>query len=85
MDESSVCVVTEVCRREVEEVDHQEKLSPEEVGAHEEHDESEVQEVVENKVASNTCRSLNMCVILGEEVGNVTKLEEVETNPGSRG
>lgn len=42
MDQSVVCVVTEVCRREVEEVDHKENLSPPEMGANEKEDESEV-------------------------------------------
>jgi len=42
MDKSSVGVVAEICRSEVEEVDHQEDLSPEEVRSHEEHDEPEV-------------------------------------------
>lgn len=42
MNESSVCIVAEVCSREIEEVYNQKNFSPEEVGANEEHDESEV-------------------------------------------
>lgn len=81
MNQSMVCVVTEVCGREVEEVDDKENLSPPEMGANEEQDESEVEEVVQNEVASNAGRSLDICIVVGEEVPDITELEEVENGP----
>ena len=81
MNQSVVCVVAEVRSREVEEVEDKKYLSPPEVGANEEQDESEVEEVVQDEVASHAGRSLNVCIIVGEEVPDITELEEVENGP----
>lgn len=45
--------MAEVERRQVEEVDDQDQLSPDEVGSDEEHDEGKVEEVVEDEVAAH--------------------------------
>jgi hypothetical protein len=50
VDEARVGVVAEVERREVGEVEQQHDLGPDEVRAHEEHDEGEVQQVVDDEV-----------------------------------
>lgn len=51
--------MTEVERRQVEEIDYQENLGPEEVAADEQHDESKVEEIVEDEMASNSSCSLD--------------------------
>ena len=45
--------MTEVERRQVEEVDDQDHLSPNEVGSDKEHDEGEVEEGVDDEVAAH--------------------------------
>lgn len=46
-----------------------------------EHDKCELEEVVEDKVASNTSRSLDVVVVVGEEVPHVPDLEEEDYQP----
>jgi hypothetical protein len=74
-------VVAEVEGGQVEEVDNQNDLGPNKVGANEEHDESEMEEVVENEVASNTGGSLNVAIVIREEVPQVTDLKEEQGEP----
>lgn len=81
MDEARVSVVAEVQRAQVEEVEDEEQLSPVEVRADKEHDEGEVEEVVQNEVASNARRSVHNVGIGGEEMGNVAALENEEDDP----
>jgi hypothetical protein len=59
MDESGIRVVAEVERGEVDEVENENDLSPVEVRADKQHDKGEVEEVVEDEVASNTGSSVN--------------------------
>ena len=82
MDKSRIRVVAEVQGGEVDEVENQDNLSPVEVGADKEHDESEVEEVVEDEVASDAGGSMNDVRVAREEVTNVTGLENEEDNPG---
>lgn len=84
MDEARVGVVAEVERREVDEVDDEDELSPVEVGADEEHDKGKVQEVVEDEVAADAGGGVDGVGVLGEEVGDVAKLEDEEADPGER-
>jgi len=77
--------VAEVEGGQIEEVDNQNDLGPNEVGANEEHDEREMQEVVENEMASNTSSSLNVGIVTREEVPCVTNLKEEKSEPIKRG
>lgn len=45
--------MAEVERRQVDEVDDQDQLSPDEVGSDEEHDKGEMEEIIENEVAAH--------------------------------
>lgn len=74
--------MAEVERRQVEEVDDEDHLSPDEVGTDEEHDECEVEEVVEDKVAADCGCGLDMVGVGGEQVPDVTTLKDEEHNPG---
>lgn len=82
VDEARVRVVAEVERREVDEVDDENHLGPVEVGADEEHDEGKVEEVVEDEVAADAGGGVDDLGVLGEEVGDVAKLEDEEDDPG---
>jgi hypothetical protein len=64
VDEPGMRVVAEVKRRQVEEVDDQDDLSPDEVSADEKHHEGKLQEVVEDEVASNPSGSLDMFALI---------------------
>ena len=66
MDEPWMSVVTEVEGGKVEEVDDQDDLSPDEVAADEEHDEGELEEVVDYEVASNTRGCVDIIGVGGE-------------------
>ena len=81
VDESCVGIMAEVEGRQVEEIDNQNDFSPDEVSTNEEHNESEVQQVVEDEVASDTRCSENVVGILGEQVPNISDLEEEESDP----
>lgn len=59
MNESGICVVAEVERGQVDEVENENDLSPVEVRADKQHDKSEVEEVVEDEMASNAGGSVN--------------------------
>lgn len=47
-----------------------------------EHNECELEKVVEDEVTSNSCCSLDMFAFVGEEVPQVCNLEEEEGEPG---
>jgi hypothetical protein len=81
MDESRVRVVAEVERGQVDKVEDEHDLGPEEVGADKEHDPSKVEKVVDDEVAPNAGRGVDMLGALGEEVGDVAELEDKERNP----
>jgi hypothetical protein len=83
VNEARVGVVAEVERAQVDKVDNKEDLCPEEVGANEEHDEGEVEEVVEDEVATHAGGGVDMIGVLGEEVGDVAELEDKENDPGT--
>jgi hypothetical protein len=73
--------MTEVKRGKVKEVDDEDELSPDEVGSDEEHDESELEEVVHDEMASNTCGGIDVVSVGGEEVCNIANLEDEEDDP----
>lgn len=79
--EGRACAVEEVQVGEVEQVDDLDDLGPDEVGAHEEHDEGEVQEVVEDEVAADVGGGGDVGGVLGEEVADVADLEEEDDDP----
>lgn len=81
VNEARVGVVAEVERAQVKEVEDQKQLSPVEVRTDKEHDEGEVEEVVENKVAANARGGVHDVGVGGEEVANVTALEDEEHDP----
>jgi hypothetical protein len=85
MDEASVGVVAVVQRGEVEEVDDDHDLSPNEVGTNKEHNEGEVEKVVEDEVAADAGGRVDKIGVLGEEGGNVAALEYPENDPNVRG
>jgi len=55
------------------------------MGANEEHDECKLEEVVENEMAPNTSGSLDIIIIVGEKVPDVSDLKEEENEPVDRG
>lgn len=81
VDEARVCVVAEVQRRQVEEVEHQDDFSPVEVGLDEEQDEAEVEEVVHDEVASHAGGGMDDVGVAREEVADVASLEDEENDP----
>jgi len=81
MDESWVSAVAEIEGRQVDKVDDQDELSPKELGADKEHDKSELQEVVENKVASNTSSCIDIVGVGGKQVPDITDLEKEKGDP----
>ena len=83
VNEARVGVVAEVERAQVDKVDNKEDLCPEEVGANEEHDEGEVEEVVEDEMATHAGGGVDVVGVLGEEVGDVAELEDKENDPGT--
>jgi len=84
VDESRMCVVAEIEGRQVEEIDDQNHLSPDEVSANKQHDKGKLQEVVKDEVTSDTSGSLNIVIVIREEVPHVTDLEEEEGEPVER-
>lgn len=84
VDEGRARAVQEVQVGQVEEVDHLDDLGPDEVRAHEEHDEGEVQQVVEDEVTADVGGGGDVGRILGEEVADVADLQEEDDDPGRR-
>ena len=81
MDEARVRVVAEIEGAQVDKVDDEQELCPDEVGADEEHDKGEMEEVVEDKVATDAGGGVDVVGVLGEEVGDVAELQDEEDNP----
>lgn len=81
VDEARVGIVAKVEPREVDEVDDEDQLGPDKVGADKEHDKCKVKKVIENEVAADTGGSVGTVGIAREEVGNVSDLQDEEANP----
>jgi hypothetical protein len=81
VDKSGVGVVTEVERGKIDEVENQDNLGPVEVRADKEHDKGEVEEVVEDEMASDAGGSVNDVRVTREEMSDVASLEDEEDNP----
>ena len=73
--------VTEVQARQVEEVDDQDDLGPDEVAADEEHNEGELEEVVEDEVGSDGGGRVDVVSVGGEQVPDITDLEDEQEDP----
>lgn len=82
VDRTRVCIVAEVERGQVEEINDGDHLGPDKVAADEEHGPAELQEVVEDEVGSHARGGLDMVAVLGEEVPHVTDLGKEEGEPG---
>lgn len=82
VDESWVGVVAEVERAEVGKVQDEENLSPGKVGSNKEHDKGEMEDVVDDEVASDAGSGMLDVGVLGEEMTDVTTLKNEENNPG---
>jgi len=85
MDESRVGAMAEVEEGKVEEVDDQDELSPEELGADKEHNECKLQEVVENEMAPDAGSCIDIVEVGGEQVPHITNLKEEKGDPIKRG
>jgi len=85
MDESWTSWMAEIERREVEKVDNQDKFGPPEVGADEQHDEGECEEVVGDEVGTNISGGIDGFDLAGEEVNNIADLEDEQDDPVDRG
>ena len=85
MDESWVCVVAEVEGGKVEEVDNQDDFSPDVVTTDEEHDERELEEVIDYEMASNTGSCIDIVGVGGEEVPDISNLQDEENDPWGLG
>lgn len=81
VDEARVGVVAEVEARQVDEVEDEDDLGPVEMRADKEHDEGEVEEVVEDEVAADAGGGVDGVGVLGEQVGDVAELEDEEEDP----
>jgi len=82
MDEARVGVVAEVEGREVDEVEDEEDLGPDEVLVDEEPDEAEVEEVVDDEMAAHGAGGVDRVDVAGEEVADVAGLEDEDGEPG---
>lgn len=80
VDESRICVVTEVERGEVEEVDDQHNLGPNIMSTHEQHDPGESQEVVNDEVTTNTCSSIDIVSVARKQVPDISDLRNEEND-----
>lgn len=84
VDEPGVGVVAEVEGREVGEVEKQENLGPSEVVGNEEQDKAEVEEVVDDEVASHGTRGVDGLDIARKEVADIADLEDKDSEPVER-
>ena len=85
VNESRVGVVSSVQRRQIEEVDHENKFSPVEVRADKEHNKGKVEQVVQDKVAANAGCGIDEILVGGEEVADVAALQDEQDNPEDGG
>lgn len=81
MDESGIHVVAEVERREVDEVDDQHNLGQDKVRADEQHHPGEVKQVIDNEVASHRACRIDCLDFGGEEVADVSELQDENDKP----
>lgn len=81
VDESWVSVVAEVERGQVEEVYNQDQLSPDVVAADEQHNESELEEVTDYEMASDSSGCVDVVGIGREEGPDVSDLQDEEDDP----
>lgn len=81
VDETGSPGMTEVCRREVEEVYDKKKQAEPEVRADPEVDSPKEQQVVHDKVAANTCGCGHVGVIARVQMPGVAKLSNIEHDP----
>jgi len=75
-------MVAEGQRAQVEEVDNQDELSPDEVAANEEHDEGEVQQVVRDEVGTDGASRVHLFEVAREEVHNIADLGNEQDDAG---
>lgn len=81
VDETGIRVVAEVERREIEEVENENNLGPVEMRLDKEHDKGEMEEIVQDEVASDAGGGIDDVRVAREEVAYVTSLEDEEENP----
>lgn len=81
MDEAWGRVVAEIQDREVEEVGDEDDFGPDKVRAHKEHDKGKVEEIVEDEVAADAGGIVDSLLLTGEEVRDVSELEDKEADP----
>jgi len=81
VNEAWVGVVTEVQGREVKEIDDEDELTPDEVATDEEHNPCELEEIVEDEVASYTCSCVDIVGIGREEGPDISNLGDEEKEP----
>lgn len=81
VDETWVSRVSEIERRQIEEVNHENEFCPDKVRTGEEHNESECKKVVNNKVASNSCSCVDRVRVGGEQVPDIADLEDEQEDP----
>lgn len=82
VDEPGVRMVAEGQRAQVEEVDDQDELSPDEMAADEEHDEGEVQQVVRDEMGTNGAGRVHLLDVAREEVHHIANLEQEQDDAG---
>lgn len=82
VDEPWIRMVAEGQRAQVEEVDNQDELSPDEVAANEEHDEGEVQQVVRDEVGTDGASRVHLFEVAREEVHNIADLGNEQDDAG---
>lgn len=75
-------MVAEGQRAEVEEVDNQDELSPDEVAANEEHDEGKVQQVVRDEVGADGASRVHLLDVAREKVPHVADLRDEQDDAG---
>lgn len=81
MDETWSNWVTQVDGEEVEEVDDQNYLRDDGVVADPEHHPGELEDVIEDKVASDSCGGLHHLILGAEQVPDVNNLEGPKYDP----
>lgn len=81
VDEARVTHMAEVQGRQVDEVDDQHNLSPREVTSDKQHDEGEVEEVVEDEVATDSAGRVLLGNIAGEQMADVAGLQNEQDEP----
>jgi len=85
MNETGMCVVSEIEGGQVEEVGNENDLCPNVVSSNEEHNEGELQQVVEDEMTPDSRGGVHVIGVGGEEMPNISDLEDPEDNPVDRG